>query len=94
MPGEITGHGCESWPCGTAKSSTALAPIEAISAEAFGIFKTVPVMRISRKIAMDPPIPAISFSFPQVGFSSMPIHLAISGKIRRGKRMTWRAHSL
>lgn len=78
----ITGHGCESWPCGTANSNTALAPIEAISAEAFGISKTVPVIRISSNMDTNPPMPAMSFSFDRVGFSSMPIHLAISAKNR------------
>lgn len=70
----MTGHGCESGPCGTAKSNTALAPIEAMMTNAPepGTAQAVN----PTKIQMDnpPPSAAIHLSLTLTSISSTPSH--------------------
>ncbi len=69
-----TGQGCDSAPCGTPKTSTTLAPIEAMSIAAPDSPSTEWLTAITSRMPSTPPAPETAFSFKLAGSSSVPSH--------------------
>ena len=84
------GQGCESCPCGTAKSSTALAPMEAITAVAPAPGSTQWEKPARTRIDKPPPSEAMSFSVALTSTSSTPNHFrnVVIGKFFE-RRQSW-----